>query len=197
MVPIMRPEADRLGRSLVLNATFEPLAVVTARRAVVLVLKEKAEILESNGMVFRSEKLSIPAPSVVRLQYFVRVPYRARASLTRRAVFARDEWTCQYCGRAAENVDHVIPRSRGGMHTWENVVASCRRCNAKKENRLHGDVGLKLRRPPYVPRDGLRLSLGRLEPEWEPYLARTNGHRRDGHAASGNGRRRAEASTAG
>jgi 5-methylcytosine-specific restriction endonuclease McrA len=167
-----------LGRSLVLNASFEPLAVVAARRAVVLVLKEKAEILASNGMVFRSEKLSVPAPSVVRLQYFVKVPYRARASLTRRAVFARDNWTCQYCGKAAENVDHVIPRSQGGGHTWENVVASCRRCNARKENRLHQEVGLRLTRHPFAPRDGLRLSLGRLEPEWEPYLARTNGHRR-------------------
>jgi 5-methylcytosine-specific restriction endonuclease McrA len=179
-----------LGRSLVLNATFEPLAVVTARRAVVLVLKEKAEILESNGMVFRSEKLSVPAPSVVRLQYFVKVPYRARASLTRRAVFARDQWTCQYCGRAAENVDHVIPRSLGGTHSWENVVASCRRCNAKKENRLHPEVGLKLRRHPSVPRDVLRLSLGRLEPEWEPYLASTNGRKRRGRQA-GNGHRSA------
>jgi 5-methylcytosine-specific restriction endonuclease McrA len=172
-----------LGRSLVLNASYEPLAVVAARRAVVLVLKEKAEIIESNGMVFRSERLSIPAPSVVRLNYFVRVPYRARASLTRRAVFARDEWLCQYCGGAAENVDHVIPRSRGGMHTWENVVASCRRCNAKKENRMHEDVGMRLRRKPFAPRDGLRLSLGKLEPEWESYLARGNGSK---HAA-GNG----------
>jgi 5-methylcytosine-specific restriction endonuclease McrA len=177
-----------LGRSLVLNASFEPLAVVTARRAVVLVLKSKAEILESNGMVFRSEKLSIPAPSVVRLQYFVKVPYRARASLTRRAVFARDEWTCQYCGGSAENVDHVIPRSRGGTHSWENVVASCRRCNAKKENRHHHDVGLKLRRHPYVPRDGLRLSLGRLEPEWEPYLDRWSGRKGNGHRSKAAGR---------
>ena len=165
-----------MGRSLVLNASFEPLAVVAARRAVVLVLKEKAEILESNGMVFRSQWLEVPAPSVVRLNYFVRVPFRARASLTRRAVFARDDWTCQYCGHHAENVDHVIPRSRGGTHTWENVVASCRHCNARKENRLHAEVGLRLRRQPFAPRDGLRLSLGRLEPEWEPYLARTGGN---------------------
>jgi 5-methylcytosine-specific restriction endonuclease McrA len=169
-----------LGRSLVLNASYEPLAVVAARRAVVLVLKEKAEILESNGMVFRSQWLEVPAPSVVRLTYFVRVPFRARASLTRRGVFARDDWTCQYCGRHAENVDHVIPRSRGGTHTWENVVASCRRCNARKENLMHPEVGLRLRRKPFAPRDGLRLSLGRLEPEWEPYLARGNGHR-NGH----------------
>ena len=136
-----------------------------------LVLREKAEVLEVNGQVFRSEHEWIDAPSVVRLNYFVRVPYRARASLTRRAVFARDDWTCQYCGRPAENVDHVIPRSRGGEHVWENVVASCRPCNSRKENHLLGEVGLRLRRSPFVPRDGLRLSLGRLEPEWEAYLA--------------------------
>ena len=153
-----------------LNATFEPLAVVTARRAVVLVLKEKAVILESNGEVFRSQFLQLPAPSVVRLNYFVKVPFRARASLTRRAVFARDEWTCQYCGAGAENVDHVIPRSLGGEHAWENVVASCRRCNSRKENRLPAQAGLTLRRRPAAPRDVFRLQAGRLEPEWEQYL---------------------------
>ena len=160
-----------MGRSLVLNASFEPLAVVTARRAVVLVLKDKAQILETDGVVFHSERLQIEAPSVVRLNYYVRVPFRARASLTRRAVFARDEWTCQYCGAAAENVDHVIPRSRGGEHIWENVVAACRRCNSRKENRLHHEVGINLRRDPFSPRDGFRLLIGRLEPEWEAYLS--------------------------
>jgi 5-methylcytosine-specific restriction endonuclease McrA len=160
-----------LGRALVLNGSDQPLAVVSARRAVVLVLKQKAEVLATNGMVFRSEHLSIEAPSVVRLRYFVRVPYRAQAALTRRAVFARDDWTCQYCGRPAENVDHVQPRSRGGTHTWDNVVAACRRCNSKKENRLPHEIGMKLARKPFVPRDGFRLSFGKPEAEWEPYLA--------------------------
>jgi 5-methylcytosine-specific restriction endonuclease McrA len=159
-----------VGRSLVLNATEQPLAVVPARRAVVLVLKQKADIVASNGIVFHSERMEMPAPSVVRLRYFVRVPYRAQAALTRRAVFARDGWVCQYCGLAAENVDHVIPKSRGGEHVWENVVAACRRCNSRKENRFPDEVGLRLLREPYAPRDGLRLSLGRLEPEWEAYL---------------------------
>jgi 5-methylcytosine-specific restriction endonuclease McrA len=159
-----------MGRALVLNVSHEPLAVVTARRAVVLVLREKAEVLEANGIVFRSERVSLEAPSVIRLNYFVRVPYRARAALTRRAVFARDGWSCQYCGATAENVDHVIPRSRGGAHAWENVVAACRRCNSRKENRLLHEAGLRLRRDPFVPSDGLRLSLGRLEPQWERYL---------------------------
>jgi 5-methylcytosine-specific restriction endonuclease McrA len=160
-----------MGRALVLNATFEPLAVVPARRAVVLVLKEKAVVLANDGVVFHSERLELPAPSVVRLTYYVRVPFRRQATLTRRAVFARDSWTCQYCGLAAENVDHVIPRSRGGQHIWENVVAACCRCNSSKENRLPNEVGLRLRRQPAAPRDHFRLLLGRSEPEWEPYLA--------------------------
>jgi len=159
-----------VGRSLVLNATLQPLAVVPARRAVVLVLKQKADVVASNGVVFHSEKLEIAAPSVVKLRYFVRVPYRARAALTRRAVFARDGWICQYCGSPAENVDHVVPKSRGGQHAWENGVAGCRRCNSRKENRSPREVGLKLSRQPFVPRDGLRLSLGRLDPDWEPFL---------------------------
>ena len=136
-----------------------------------LVLKEKAEILATNGVVFRSERLELPAPAVVRLRYFVRIPYRAHAALTRRAVFARDGWVCQYCGHPAENVDHVIPRSRGGEHSWDNVVAACRRCNSRKENRLPHEVGVRLPRNPFIPSDGFRLSLGRPDPEWEPYLS--------------------------
>jgi 5-methylcytosine-specific restriction endonuclease McrA len=137
----------------------------------VLVLKEKAEVVVSNGLVFRAETFQIEAPSVVRLRYFVKVPFRAQAPLTRRAVFARDDWKCQYCASPAENLDHVVPRSKGGEHTWENVVAACRRCNSKKENRMAEDAGLRLARRPFAPSDGFRLSLGRLEPEWEPFLA--------------------------
>jgi len=137
---------------------------------VVLVLKEKAVVVHANGVIFRSERLEMPAPTVVKLRYFVHVPYRASVALTRRAVFARDGFACQYCGSAAENVDHVQPKSRGGQHVWENVVAACRRCNSRKENRLAAEVGLKLARQPTAPRDGFRLSIGRVEPEWEPYL---------------------------
>jgi len=144
---------------------------VAARRAVVLVLKEKAEVVVSNGLVFHAETFQIEAPSVVRLRYFVKVPFRAQAPLTRRAVFARDDWKCQYCASPAENLDHVVPRSKGGEHTWENVVAACRRCNSKKENRMAEDAGLRLARRPFAPSDGFRLSLGRLEPGWEPFLA--------------------------
>src|SRR2546430_13065128 len=132
---------ERLGRALLLNASFEPLCVVPARRAVVLVLKEKAEIVHRNGAEFRSERRTVPVPAVIRLVHFVRVPFRATAPLSRRAVFARDGHRCQYCAGTAENLDHVLPRSRGGPHTWENVVASCRACNARKEDRLPGTAG--------------------------------------------------------
>ena len=159
-----------MGRALVLNATELPLAVVPARRAVVLVLKEKAEVVQSNGAIFHSERIAMEAPLVVRLRHFVHVPFRAHAPLTRRAVFARDAWRCQYCGAAAENLDHVLPRSRGGLHVWENVVAACRRCNAKKMDRTPQEAGFHLHRQPFAPSDGFRLTLGQVEPGWEPYL---------------------------
>lgn len=159
-----------MGRALVLNATDAPLAVVPARRAVVLVLKEKAEVVLSNGAMFRSEHLAMDAPSVVRLRRFVRLPYRPHAPLTRRAVFVRDAWSCQYCGGSAENLDHVVPRSRGGLHVWENVVAACRRCNAKKMDRTPTEAGFRLLRQPFAPTDGLRLTLGQIDPGWDTYL---------------------------
>src|SRR2546428_7918769 len=160
-----------MGRALVLNASDAPLAVVAARRAVVLVLKERAEVVATNGMVFRSEHISMEAPSVVRLRRYVRIPYRPHPPLTRRAVFARDVWACQYCGGQAENLDHVVPRSRGGAHSWDNVVAACRRCNARKENRTPQEAGFRLARAPHAPTDGVRLTLGRLEPGWDTYLS--------------------------
>ena len=161
-----------MGRALLLNASFEQLCVVPMRRAVVLVLKEKAEIVARNGSEIRSERLSVPVPSVIRLHHFVRVPYRNRVPLSRRAVFARDGHRCQYCNRTAENIDHVVPRSRGGPHVWENVVASCRACNARKEDRLPAEAGLSLRRRPRAPHSSLWLvaAAGTVDPSWTPYL---------------------------
>jgi 5-methylcytosine-specific restriction endonuclease McrA len=162
-----------MERALVLNATYQPICVVPTRRAVVLVLKEKADVLVPGPSVVRGSRLTLQAPSVIRLRYFVKVPFRTRAALSRRAVFVRDDHTCQYCGAPAENVDHVVPRSRGGQHTWENVVAACRRCNSRKEDRLPREVGFKLKREPRAPRETLWIviAVGRVEPGWEPYLA--------------------------
>ncbi len=161
-----------MGRALLLNASFDPLCVVPTRRAVVLVLKEKAEIVARNGAELHSEHLTMPAPAVVRLVHFVRVPFRNRVPLSRRAVFARDQHRCQYCHRGAENIDHVVPRSKGGAHVWENVVASCRSCNARKEDRLPAECGLKLHRRPQAPHASLWLvaQAGSIDPLWAPYL---------------------------
>ncbi len=156
-----------------LNASYQPLCVVPVRRALVLALKGKAEVVHTNGHLYRSERLELHAPSVVRLKYFVKVPYRARASLSRRAVLVRDHFECQYCGSKAENVDHVIPKSRGGAHSWENVVAACRRCNARKENRSPSDVGMRLKRAPRPPHESVWIvvAVDRIDPHWEQYLA--------------------------
>jgi len=160
-----------MRRVLVLNASYEPLNLVNVKRAVILILKEKAEIIEERGEYLHSERMIMPYPSVIRLVYYVRVPYRA-VSLSRRAVFIRDRHTCQYCGGHAESIDHVIPRSRGGEHIWENVVAACRRCNTRKMNKLPSEVGLKLKHKPIEPHDHVWIfSLASdIHPTWEPYL---------------------------
>jgi 5-methylcytosine-specific restriction endonuclease McrA len=161
-----------MSKALVLNATFEPLCVVPVRRAVVLVLKDKAEVLHAGDRELHSERMVMPLPSVIRLTHFVKVPFRARAALNRRAVFARDDNRCQYCGAAAENIDHVVPRSRGGQHVWENVVAACRPCNSRKEARSVHDAGLVLRRRPTAPKEltWVVVAVGSVHPHWEPYL---------------------------
>lgn len=159
--------------ALVLNASYEPLSVVSARRAVVLLVRDKAELVESQGGHLRSEHLRIPVPTVIRLVRYVRVPYRRRVPLNRRAVFARDDSTCQYCGDKAENLDHVIPRSRDGTHTWENVVAACRACNTRKGNRTPHEAGMVLAAAPGAPRQNgwLLVGLGTPpHPSWHPYL---------------------------
>lgn len=161
-----------MSRALVLNATYEPLSVVSARRAAVLVLDEKAEPLHLSDQVLHAEQVAVEVPSVVRLRYFVRVPYQRRAPLSRRGVFTRDGHRCQYCDGRAESIDHVLPRSRGGLHIWENVVACCRRCNARKRDRLLEQTPMRLRRAPRAPRhlSWVAVQVGRVPTEWQAYL---------------------------
>src|SRR6058998_3511161 len=142
------------GRVLVLNATYEPINVCTVRRAVVLLLKERAEMVERANWELHSERASMARPMVIRLVHYVRIPHDThRRKITRRAVFARDSWTCQYCGaRTNLTVDHVIPRSKGGGSTWENIVASCAPCNRRKGDRLPRQAGMHPRRAPRTPR---------------------------------------------
>lgn len=170
-----RRVAARRGhrKALVLNASMEPLCVVPTRRALVLVLGGKADVVHANGHRYRSEHIDLAAPSVVQLRQYVRVPYRRRAALSRRGVFIRDEGVCQYCGVPAENVDHVIPRSKGGRHEWENVVAACRRCNSRKSDRTPAQAQMTLARAPFAPRAAfwLVVAVGGIEPAWDAYLS--------------------------
>lgn len=162
-----------MSRALVLNASYEPLSVVSVRRAVVMVLRDRADVVASNGKMWRSEHLELSSPSVIRLRRFVKVPYERRVPLNRKTVFVRDEHECQYCGRTAENIDHLVPKSQGGLHTWENVVACCRRCNSKKGGRTPREAGLSLRRRPVAPRrhSWVLVATGPiLDPAWEQYL---------------------------
>lgn len=162
-----------MARALVLNASYEPLSVVPTRRAVVLVIRERATVVVSRDETWASERTSVVVPSVVRLTSFVRVPYRRTVPVTRRAVFGRDAHTCQYCGSPAESIDHVLPRSRGGEHSWENVVACCRSCNIRKGDRLPTEAGFVLRVRPQAPRQyaWIYASAGyAVDPAWDPYL---------------------------
>jgi 5-methylcytosine-specific restriction endonuclease McrA len=148
-----RRERQAAGRVLVLNATYEPINVCTVRRAAVLLLKQKAELVEHATWSLRSEHTAMPRPVVIRLVQYVRVPRDTHGrKITRRAVFARDGWTCQYCGsRTNLTVDHVIPRSKGGDSTWENIVASCAPCNRRKGDLLPAQANMVPRRAPKAP----------------------------------------------
>jgi 5-methylcytosine-specific restriction endonuclease McrA len=161
-----------MSRALVLNATFEPLCVVSDRRAVVLVLAETAEMLHASDALVHSAHLVMAVPSVVRLRRYVRVPYRWSTPLNRRSVFARDGHRCQYCGADAESIDHVVPRSKGGEHAWENVVAACRACNVRKGDRLLAATSMQLRRRPSAPHDSawVTVAVGAVPDSWEQYL---------------------------
>jgi 5-methylcytosine-specific restriction endonuclease McrA len=162
------------GRVLVLNATYEPINVCTVRRAVVLLLKEKAELLERGIWELHSESSTLARPVVIRLVSYVNVPRDAhRRKITRRAVFARDSWTCQYCGsRSNLTVDHVIPRSKGGSSSWENIVASCAPCNRRKGNTLLRQSGMQLRKLPSTPSPHVFIQVASptIPAAWKTYL---------------------------
>ena len=164
-----------MRRVLLLNVTNDPLTTVGLRRAVCLVLCEKAEIVhdDSNGLLLHSATVALATPSVIRLRRYVRIPHRNRVPLTRAALMRRDNYKCAYCGRHAETIDHVLPRSRGGTHTWENCVASCTMCNHRKADRLLDELGWELLNKPVVPRGAHWRLIGAQfdgDPAWKAYL---------------------------
>jgi 5-methylcytosine-specific restriction endonuclease McrA len=160
---------------LVLNATFEPINVCTVRRAVVLLLKEKAEMIERSEWELHSVSSTMARPMVIRLVSYVRIPRDThRRKITRRAVFARDDWTCQYCGaRSNLTVDHVVPRSKGGGSNWDNIVASCAPCNRRKGNSLPRQVGMRLLKQPRKPSPHVFIHVASptIPVAWQQYLA--------------------------
>ena len=146
-------------RCLALNASFEPLTMVPVRRALRLVIDRKAEIVEADGSVVRSERLALPRPAVIRLVKFVHVPRRFRRQVTNTFLFARDSYRCQFCGRHQYELrhrecltrDHLVPLSRGGSNTWTNVLTACSTCNTRKGNLLPQEVGMHPLQPPVEP----------------------------------------------
>jgi 5-methylcytosine-specific restriction endonuclease McrA len=161
------------ARTLLLNASHEPLCVVSLPRAVTLVLSGKAVVLETTGLVLHSEHAAVLLPAVLCLTRYVHVPHRRPTPPTRRTVLQRDDHRCAYCGLRADTVDHVQPRSRGGRHEWENVVAACRRCNHRKADHLLHEIGWELTVQPRPPRGAAAFLRGTLaqDPTWTAYLA--------------------------
>ncbi|TAF53912.1 MAG: HNH endonuclease [Oscillatoriales cyanobacterium] len=162
-----------MSKVLVLNASYEPLNITNWQRAIVLVLKGKAEQIEHNGRFIYPD---VPLPTVIRLRYYVRLPYK-EIPLTRRNVFARDGHTCQYCGYTGEDLtlDHVFPRSRRGGDTWENLVTACVRCNVRKGNRTPEEAEMPLSHPPRRPHSSLFFEVRKYlnsgsHPEWQKYV---------------------------
>ncbi len=159
---------------LVLNQSYEPLTICQARRAVVLIYRGKAEMLENGVGFIHTVRNSFPIPSVIRLAYMIRRPHRER-KLTRFEVFNRDRYTCQYCGKETRQLtlDHVTPRYRGGQHTWENVVSACVPCNRRKAGRTPREARMNLRHSPSYPRGDtffIPYHYRQSKDEWQKYL---------------------------
>jgi 5-methylcytosine-specific restriction endonuclease McrA len=161
-------------RTLVLNAGYEPLAVVSFKRAIVLVMNGKATIVASDEEhpVFGSMR-AWDRPAVILLTRYVRLPRGRNVPVSRRGVLRRDGQRCGYCGQNATTIDHVQPRSRGGADSWENLVACCLRCNNVKGDRTPQEMGWTLRLAPRPPHGGAWMVRGveRAQPQWEEYLA--------------------------
>jgi len=163
---------------LVLNASYEPINICGARRALVLVLKGVAKTEEEQGAILHAARVRMPMPSVIRLLEYRRIPHQTRA-LSRKNILLRDRNTCQYCGVTLHSsdltLDHVHPRSRGGLSTWENLVAACHNCNRRKGNQLlHELQDMKLIREPrpfslHTSRHIMRM-IGHSDQKWRKYL---------------------------
>jgi len=169
-----RPFERKRMRTLVLNAGYEPLAVVSFKRALVLVMNDKATVVErvDDNPIWGTAGV-YDRPAVILLTRYVRIPGGRRVPVTRRGVLRRDGHRCAYCAKPATTIDHIQPRSRGGGDSWENLVACCLRCNNQKGDRTPQEMGWELRWAPLPPHGSQWRVRGtdRTDPVWEPYLA--------------------------
>ena len=158
---------------LVLNLNYVPVNVCTARRAIILVSKGKAEMLENHRGEVHTVVAVFDVPSIIRLVYLVKRPYAPR-KLSKKEIFLRDHYTCQYCGNKTQNLtlDHVVPRRQHGAHTWENVVAACSKCNLRKAGRTPEEANMRLDKEPRAPQPNpYRMLQNRMIlEEWRPYV---------------------------
>ncbi len=159
---------------LVLNANFEPINVCNIRRALGLILTDKASMILNGRGYIQAVNRAYPIPSIIRLEKMVHRP-RPRVKLNRREIFRRDNYTCQYCGKRTLDltIDHIVPRHLGGSHTWDNVVAACSTCNHRKGGRSLAESGMQLLHRPTIPPASAMYIFGRHlneNAEWEPYL---------------------------
>lgn len=162
------------GRVLMLNQSYEPVSICSAKKAIVLLFLMKADLVEHRGdRSIRTVRTDFPYPSVIRLASFVRVPYR-KVELSRKNLHRRDNYRCQYCGKRSVEltIDHVIPKSRGGQDSWENLVSACVRCNNRKGNRTPEEASMPLLTKPTKPHHILFMKqyLGKVEKSWKPFL---------------------------
>lgn len=154
---------------LVLNADFRAIGSVAFERAMTLVVMGSADVIRDTGNSVHSQHLELPEPSVIKLNRYIHVPHNRPVPLSRKALFARDGGVCAFCEEPATTIDHVQPRSKGGRHEWNNVVACCVACNSRKADRTPEDAGMPLRFKPYTPtRSGMLLA--RRRPDWEDWL---------------------------
>ena len=157
---------------LVLNANFEPINVCNTRRALGLMLSGKAALIANGRGEIQTVSQSFPRPSVIRLEHMIQRP-RPHIKLTRREVFRRDNYTCQYCGRQVQNltIDHILPRHLGGLHIWTNVVAACPACNHRKGGRKLEESRMSLLQPPREPPASATYIYGRHIDDNEEWMA--------------------------
>lgn len=159
---------------MVLNQSYEPICLCSPKKAIILLILTKAELVaQKDGKFIRSVKISFPYPSVIRLSNYIKVPIK-KIELSRKNILRRDDNRCQYCGKKATDltIDHIIPKSRGGTDSWENLVSACKACNNKKGNRTPEEAGMKLLKTPRKPHHILFIKqyVDKVDDAWKPFL---------------------------